>query len=174
LGYRTFIITDANLKKMTETKKIAEYLNFFKIKYIGLETSTGNQTEAKPSYSGPFSTKIEGAQSFVLIISKEEANQDALIGAIRQFNQNKYGQQSLVVSSSMLDDFRLMIKVDGISNPQSGLEYLRAIATDPQVYGPIQNANYRNFIITPENEAIFRQSKNIITYMDFYKQFYLK
>jgi len=74
----------------------------------------------------------------------------------------------------MLDDFRLMIKVDGVSNPQSGLEYLRAIVADPQVYGPIQNANYRNFIITPENEAIFRQTKNILTYMDFYKQFYLK
>jgi hypothetical protein len=74
----------------------------------------------------------------------------------------------------MLDDFRLMIKVEGLSNAQSGLEYLRAIAIDKQVYGPIQEANYRNFIITPENETIFRQSKNILTYMEFYKQFYLK
>jgi len=174
LGYRNFIITDANLKKLTETRKIAEYLNFFKAKYIDLGTGANNQSVEKPAYSGPFSPKTEGTQSFVLIIPKEETNQEALIAAIRQFNQKNYGQQSLVVSSSMLDDFRLMIKVEGLSNAQSGLEYLRAIANDQQVYGPIQDANYRNFIITPENETIFRQSKNILTYMEFYKQFYLK
>ncbi len=174
LGYRNFIITDANLKKLTETKKIAEYLNFFKVKYINSGTGANKQSEVKPAYSGPFSAKTEGTQSFVLIIPKEETKPDELAGAIRQFNQKNYGQQSLQVTSSMLDDFRLMIKVEGLSNAQSGLEYLRAIAKDPQVYGPIQNANYRNFIITPENEAIFRQSKNILTYMEFYKQFYLK
>ena len=174
LGYRNFIITDANLKKLTETKKVAEYLNFFKIKYIDMDTGTSAQPEAKPAYSGPFSTKTEGVQSFVLIVPKEEVNQDALVAAIRQFNQKNYGQQQLVVNPTMLDDFRLMIKIEGLSSPQSGLEYLRAIASDQQVYGPIQNANYRNFIITPENERIFMQSKNILTYMDFYKQFYLK
>ncbi len=174
LGYRNFIITDANLKKLSETRKIAEYLNFFKAKYIDLETVANNQPEAKPAYSGPFIPKTEGLQSFVLIIPKEETNQDELIAAIRQYNQKNYGQQSLVVSSTMLDDFRLMIKVEGIPNAQSGLDYLRAIANDPQVYGPIKDANYRNFVITPENETIFRQSKNILTYMEFYKKFYLK
>jgi hypothetical protein len=175
LSYRNFIITDANLKKLTETKKIAEYLNFFKAKYIDLGTAANNQQEAKPVYNGPFSPKIEGVQSFILIIPKEEAKQpDALVEAIRRFNQKNYGAQSLVVSSSMLDDFRLIIKVEGITNAQSGLEYLRAIAQDQQVYGPIQDASYRNFIITPENETIFRQNKNILTYMEFYKQFYLK
>jgi len=174
LGYRNFIITDTNLKKLSETKKVAEYLNFFKTKYIDMGTGSSNQPEAKPAYSGPFSTKTEGVQSFVLILPKEEVNQDALVAAIRQFNQKNYGQQPLVVSSAMLDDFRLIVKVEGLSNPQSGLQYLRAIANDQQVYGPIQNASYRNFIITPENETIFRQSKNILTYMEFYKQFYLK
>ncbi len=175
LSYRNFIITDANLKKLTETKKIAEYLNFFKAKYIDLGTGANNQQEAKPAYSGPFIPKTEGVQSFVLIIPKEEAKQpEALVEAIRKFNQKNYGQQSLVVSSSMLDDFRLMIKVEGITTAQSGLQYLRTIAQDQQVYGPIQDASYRNFIITPENETIFRQNKNILTYMEFYKQFYLK
>ena len=159
---------------MTETKKIAEYLNFFKAKYIDFGTGATIQTEVKPAYGGPFKTKIDGTQTFVLILPKEEVNQDALVSAIKLYNQKNYQQQPLLVSASMLDDFRLMIKVEGLSNAQAGLEYLRAIATDQQVYGPIQNASYRNFIITPENETIFRQSKNILTYMEFYKQFYLK
>ncbi len=174
LSYRNFIITDANLRKLTETRKILEYLNFFKIRYIDPASGASAQPVVKPTYAGPYNTKIDGAQAFIIIVPKEEVKPEELIAAIRQFNQKNYGSQQLQVTSSMLDDFRLMIKVDGISNAQSGLEYLRAIAKDNQVYGPIQDANYRNFVITPQNETIFRQSKNILTYMEFYKQFYLK
>ena len=175
LSYRNFIISDVNLKKLAETKKILEYLNFFKAKYIDLSSGpTGQAFDNTAAYRGPFSTKTNGVQAFVIVIPKEEVKQEELLASIRQFNQRNYAGQSLVVSSSMLDDFRLMIKVEGISSAQSGIEYLRAIAKDTQVYGPIQNANYRNFVITPENEAIFKQNKNILTYMEFYKQFYLK
>ena len=174
LSYRNFIITDANLKKLTETKRIGEYLNFFKAKYIETDTGANVQSQEKPAYKGPYSQNVPGLQSFVLIIPKEEANTDKLVEAIGQFNQLNYPQQKLAVSFAMLDDFRVLLKVEGLSNMQSGLDYLRAIAKDQQVYGPIQNANYRNFIITPENELIFRQNKNILTYMEFYKQFYLK
>lgn len=174
LSYRNFIITDANLKKLSETRKIAEYLNFFKIKYIDQSAHQPAPAEVKPAYSGPFTSKIDGVQSFVLIVPREEINSSQLLESIKQFNRNKYASQPLVVSSAMLDDFRLMIKVEGLANAQSGLEYLRSIANDQSVYGPLQSANYRHFVITPENEAIFKQSKNILTYMDFYKQFYLK
>lgn len=173
LSYRNFIITDANLKKLTETKRIGEYLNFFKSKYIEANESATTK-DALPAYSGPYQINVEGKQSFILIIPKDEANTDYLPEAIRQFNQQNYAQQSLIVSSAMLDDFRIIVKVEGLADLSSGLTYLRAIANDQKVYGPIQNVTYRNFIITPENEAIFRKSKNILTYMEFYKQFYLK
>jgi len=175
LSYRNFIITDANLKKLTETKRIAEYLNFFKTKYIASETVQSNQVvKQEPVYSGPYNQDVQGVQSFVLVVPKEEINPDKLVEAIRQFNKQKYSQITLSITNTMLDDFRVIIKVDGFSSKQSAMEYLRAIANDQLVYGPIQNANYRNFIITPGNETIFRQSKNIITYMEFYKLFYLK
>jgi pentatricopeptide repeat protein len=174
LSYRNFVITDANLRKLSETRKVAEYMNFFKIKYIDQVSAQQAQPEAKPAYSGPFVPKIEGKQSYVLIVPNEEVNADQLLSSVKQFAAKNYAQQSLTVSSSMLDDFRLMVKVDGLPDAQSALAFLRAIVNDPTVYGPIQSANYRNFVITPENEAIFRQSKNILIYMDFYKQFYLK
>ena len=174
LSYRNFIITDANLKKMTETKKVGEYLNFFKARYIGLQADGSTVVPKVPEYTGPYAQNVQGRQSFVLIMPKEEANQDNLAESIRQFNQQNYASLSLVVSAAMLDDFRLLVKVDGLPTLSSGLEYLRAIAKDQKVYGPIQDANYRNFIITPENEAVFLKSRNILTYMEFYKQFYLK
>ena len=171
LSYRNFIITDTNLKKLTETKRVSDYLNFFNTNYIGL---AGVQNPDEAAYKGSYSSAIEGTQSYFLIIPKEEVNVDKLVEAVRKFNEQNYSKQSLVLTSSMLDDFRILVKVEGLANVQSGLEYLRAIVKDQQVYGPIQNANYRNFIITPENEAIFRKDKNILTYMEFYKQFYLK
>ena len=174
LSYRNFIITDTNLKKLTETKRIAEYLNFFKTKYIDVNAGQNMQEESKPAYAGPYKTDVQGIQSFALIIPKEEVDAEKLTEAIRKFNVQNYPNQPLTVTSALLDDFRLIVKVEGLVNRQSGLDYLRAIAADQQVYGPIQNANYRNFIVTPENETIFRQNKNILTYMEFYKQFYLK
>jgi len=174
LSYRDFIITDANLKKLTETGKILEYLNYFKIKYIETPTGVGASKTPQSAYNGPYKQNVQGIQSFVMIIPKEEVNSDKLVEAIRQFNQQNYSQLTLAVTSAMLDDFRVIVKVEGLQNMQSGLDYLRAIAKDQQVYGPIQNANYRNFSITPENELIFRQNKNILTYMEFYKKFYLK
>ncbi|MFY9151308.1 MAG: tetratricopeptide repeat protein [Prolixibacteraceae bacterium] len=173
LSYRNFVITDANLRKLTETRRIAEYQNFFKLKYIN-GASTAVKTPEKVSYSGPYNPKTNGTQSFILIVPKEEVNQEKLLEAITKFNTQNYGDQALKTTSGMLDDFRIIVKVEGLQSKQQGLEYLRAIAGDDQVYGPMQNANYRNFVISPENEVIFRQNKNILTYMEFYKQFYLK
>ena len=173
LSYRNFVITDANLKKLTETRRISEYQNFFKLKYI-TGGSSAVKTPEKTSYSGPYNTNTEGNQSFILIVPNEEVNSAKLLESINQFNVQNYQLQALKVTSGMLDDFRLIVKVDGLKSKQAGLDYLRAMAGDDRVYGPMQNANYRNFVITPENEVIFRQNKNILTYMDFYKQYYLK
>ncbi|MBL7967670.1 MAG: tetratricopeptide repeat protein [Prolixibacteraceae bacterium] len=171
LSYRNFIITDANLRKLSETRRIGEYLNFFKAKYTDTSAAT---SQSVTEYNGPYKTPVDGKQSFVLIIPKEEVNAESLAEAIRQFNQQSYSQLKLLATTSMLDDFRVVLKVEGLPDQATGLAYLRAIANEPKVYGPIQHVNYRNFVITPENEAIFRQSKNILIYMDFYKQFYLK
>jgi len=173
LSYRNFIINDANLRKLTETKRIGEYLNFFKNKYIDAQETVA-APETLPAYSGPYKTEVSGKQSFLLVIPKDEVNTDYLPDAVRKFNQTNFGNQNLLVSSALLDDFRVMIKVEGLADRASGMAYLRAIANDQSVYGQIQNVNYRHFVITPENETIFLKSKNILTYMEFYKQFYLK
>lgn len=184
LGYRNFVITDENLQKMNEPNRIADYLTFFRAKYIGIEAPASSQAKAVPApavtlpkaapeYAGPYKKEIEGKQSFLLIVPKEEINSDALLQAIGQFNSQNYAQASLKITDAMLDDFRILVKVERFTSKNMALEYLRSIAKDQQVYGLLEKANYRNFIITPQNEAIFRESKNILTYMDFYKQFYL-
>ena len=184
LGYRNFVITDENLQKMNEPNRIADYLTFFRAKYIGIQASANNQAKAAPApvvnqpkaapeYAGPYKKEIEGKQSFLLIVPKEEINADALLQAMGQFNSQNYAQASLKLTDAMLDDFRILVKVEGFNSKAMALEYLRSIAKEQQVYGLLEKANYRNFVITPQNEAIFMQSKNILTYMDFYKQFYL-
>jgi hypothetical protein len=173
LSYRNFIITDANLKKMLETQRISDYLNFFKTKYIGADDGSDQQS-AVPQYDGPYKTNITGTHNYVLIVPRDEINVEKLEEAIKAFNTQNYAGQPLAVKPTMLDDFRLMMKVEGLPDDQSALAYLRAIASDQRVFGPLQQANYRNFVITPENEAIFRQNRNINIYMEFYRKFYLK
>ena len=63
LSYRNFIITDANLKKLTETRKISEYLNFFKIKYIEASSDVNSSNTPQPAYNGPYKQNVTGIQS---------------------------------------------------------------------------------------------------------------
>lgn len=178
ISYRSFIITDANLRKLKETRKLGEYQNFFRIKYMSMAapaTAPQNQAAPKPApYSGPYKTDLKGTQTYVVVVPKEEVDQNKFTAAITAYNQKNQPGKPLKLSATMIDDFRLMVKVEGFSDQATALAYLRAIAADEQVFGPLQNASYRNFIITPQNEAIFLKDKNILTYMDFYKQFYLK
>ncbi|MDP2113509.1 MAG: hypothetical protein Q8K69_05580, partial [Bacteroidota bacterium] len=99
LGYRNFIITDANLKKLTETRRINDYLDFFKTKYIGTETDESAQNQRVPAYNGPYKQNIQGTQSFFLIVPKEEINPERLIESVKQFNTKNYPQQNLRVPS---------------------------------------------------------------------------
>jgi tetratricopeptide (TPR) repeat protein len=172
LSYRNFIITDNNLKKLIESKRMTDYLNFFRNKYMGSEPTGAGQTQIQV-YQGPYKQNVQDKQSFALIVPKDEINIESLTETIKQFNIQNYREQNLKISTSMLDDFRLFIKVEGLTSKQEALSYLRAIAGDQLVYGPLQNVNYRNFVITPANEDIFKKDKNILTYMEFYKLFYL-
>lgn len=173
LGYRNFVITDSNLKKLNDNQKIPEYLNFFRLKYID-NKNLRQDPPVDTRYNGPYNANIDGKQNFIIIVPKEEINSDELLNSIKDFNNLKYKSQNLTTSYTMLDDFRVIFKVEGISNPAAGLEYLRAIAVEQKVYGLLEEANFRNFVITPDNENVFRQNKNILVYMEFYKKFYLK
>ena len=196
--YRNFLITDYNLGRIIQSGKIDEYMEYFRGNYINRgqapasgtgqasssqanvpvtsQTTTGT-TESpatdRASYNGAYRTSIDGNQYFVLVIPSSGVNKQQLTGNIETFNAGLTSLKGLKVEEQPLDESRTLVYVSGLSDKNSALQYFRQIVNDRTIFVPIENATYRNFLITPDNFAIFLKEKNITKYMDFYKLFYL-
>jgi tetratricopeptide (TPR) repeat protein len=191
--YRNFLVTDENLQKVLDENGVDAYIEFFRNNYIqrnqssspgtspatiGAQTQAGNQQVAAQPQAGkeietPYSKNIEGPHLFVFVIPLEGIDKAAFINGIRQYNQANYKNLTLTLEELPLDNFRQIIAVKGLPGKATALKYSATLVQDRDLYKPIGDANYRNFLISTENLEIFLSEKNIIDYMDFYKQNYL-
>lgn len=202
ISYRNFVITDQNLERLLQNTAVDTYMDFFRTNYIQragqvpTQPSTGEATRpdaqapAQPAqkpvqqptqpspavtddYDGAYNRLIANQHLFVLVVPAEGFNKDQLVTNIRNFNSSSFGNQPLQIGEQQLDDFRIMVQVSGLPNLTIAREYLQQIVRDRNIFAPLDNSDYRNFIVTPENLTLFMQRKNIAEYMDFYRRFYL-
>jgi tetratricopeptide (TPR) repeat protein len=203
VSYRNFVITDRNLERLLENTAVDTYMEFFRTNYIQRagqvpakiapasgETSGTSGTEPPPpaeqtvdqdansanisQYSGPYNTGIQGEHLFILVVPSDGFNKEQLVSNIRNFNSGNFGQFSLQVSETRLDDFRIMIQVSGLTTKEQAREFMQKFVQERSIFQPLGNADYRNFIITPVNLSIFGTTRNIAEYMEFYRKFYLE
>lgn len=130
-------------------------------------------TSSDQTYEGPFTPDAGGMHIFVLVVPSEGFDKERLIANIGEFNASTPGMAGLQISEGRLDDFRIMVRVSGLDNREVARGYLQSIIQDRNIFRPLGDADYRNFIITPENLEVFSQRRNITEYMEFYRRFYL-
>jgi tetratricopeptide (TPR) repeat protein len=192
-SYRNFVISETNLEKMISESSIDDYIEFFRDYYIsgnfaeneshptGASTTPVNNTTsavapvqpAKPTYEGPFNTNVAGKQNFVLIIPKNGVDDTAVKSAIEAHNASNFPTMNLAVERDEFNVDNYILTVTGIQDQESGLNYLRSIVRNQQVYQPLSEVSYRNFVITPDNLSILLDNKDTSKYLDFYKTYYL-
>ncbi len=191
-SYRNFLISDKNLEKLISDSNIGEYVEFFRNYYISgafandkaeqpkptvtptEEKATGAGVDpAEPVYQGPFNTNVEGKQFFVLMVPRSGIDQNQIKAAIEEHNTSSFSSMNLTVESSEFDADYGILKVAGISDKESGIGYLRSLVRNQEVYGPLMEVNYRNFVISPDNYNLLLENKDFGAYLDFYKTFYL-
>ena len=189
--YRNFLITNENLQKLIEQNKVDEYREFFRSNYIqrapaqpgATATPAATTTEAqqnaavdapKPKeYTGPYNQNIEGKQYFVFVIPTLDIGQPAFISGIEQFNLASYANLPLKVEVLPLDEIRQIVRIAGIPDKETASLYFTKVVNNRDLYIPLRQGNYRNFLITESNFDVFQKEKNILDYMNFYKRFYL-
>jgi len=194
--YRNFLITDENLQTLIDQNKVEEYITFFRNNYISRPTeagstgntetgtTTGNQaatvseteesTAATPAeYSGAYNTNVAGPHKVVFVIPSTGINKEAFVNGLQQYNSSNFGGAGFTISEQPLDDFRLMVMVDGIPDKETAQKYFSNVVRTRSLFTSLGNVEYRNFLISNTNFDIFLQEKNITAYMDFYKQIYL-
>lgn len=193
--YRNFLITDENLQRVIDDGLVDDYIDYFRNYYIQKGTATPPQThreepvqagpdtsdvplaepeeERPPAYNGPYLTEIEQPHLFVFVIPSQGVDKQQFITGIEKFNTAGAGTQ-LTVREVEVDEFRTAVVVDGLADRENAARYSSLVVQNRDLFVPLGNANYRNFLITPDNFKIFLEEKNITDYVDFYKQIYLK
>ena len=129
--------------------------------------------ETKIDYQGPFEIDLFAGHLYALVIPSEGVGASKIVDEIMLFN-HQTGVANVNVSFEKLDDFRNVVKVEGFSDAEKALAYFRSLVRHRKVFEPLDDMQYRNFIISSKNYALFRKGKNIREYMDFYKRVYLK
>jgi hypothetical protein len=110
----------------------------------------------------------------VIVIPAEGVNKEQFLTNVSQFNKANETISRLVIEEQTLDDFREMVIISGLPEKEAATRYFRMFVQNRDLFSPLGDAAYRNFLITEENFDIFLKEKNIADYMDFYKQHYLE
>ncbi|MCW0483868.1 tetratricopeptide repeat protein [Gaoshiqia sediminis] len=188
-SYRNFLITEENLGKLIANGNLEEYMNFFRDYYISGgftdESAAAVQTPTQPvavtpvapeppAYQGAFKTGETGEHGFVLILPASGVDHSAVVEAIRGHNQQSPETQGLQVQEVPFDAQQVLFRVSSFATKEAGMAYLRGIVRDQQVYGPLAEVNYRNFVISQANYTILLQNKDVSDYLELYRLDYLK
>ncbi len=203
MSYRNFLISDGNMARLIETSNLPNYMVFFSDVYLkdlssdatnenvsptpatqkqepvqptkkpAVQSQPETTAPAEPAYNGPFNTNIGTGHFFALIIPQTGVDKNVVIAAINQFNAARFATQNLKIGETSFDATQLMIKIEGLADDNVALDYLMKIINEQTIFDLLQNAEYRNFIISEDNLKIFLDKKDIASYMEFYKRFYL-
>ena len=107
------------------------------------------------------------------MVPRSGIDQNQIKTAIEEHNTSSFASMNLTVESSEFDADYGILKVAGIDDKESGINYLRSLVRNQEVYGPLMEVNYRNFVISPDNYNLLLENKDFGAYLDFYKTFYL-
>jgi len=190
-NYRNFYISDTNLKLLEKKRDIDGYMDFFSRAYLGRipqprKTETKPKQEQKatetvapeakqvPSYNGPYDTNLGDDNRFILVFQAEGVDVAALQSGFEKFNQDNFGSDKIKVQTESLDGNRTMLVVSGLGGKESAMIYFRKVIASRPLFTPLDNREYRNFVISAANERILKEKKNLTPYLEFFGQFYLK
>ena len=181
-------------QQLIEENKVEEYIEFFRTNYIQRSPAQPQATpasdvvqQAQPTenlpqdeevkeipaaYTGPYSTDVEKPHLFVFVIPAQGVDKNMFIKGLEEFNRAG-STDGLTITEASVDEFRIAVIVNGLSDKEAAIRYSRMVIQNRALYAPLENASYRNFLISTSNFDVFLTERNIADYMEFYKQIYL-
>ncbi|HYQ56256.1 MAG TPA: tetratricopeptide repeat protein [Draconibacterium sp.] len=195
--YRNFLITNENLQTLLDENKVDEYITFFRSNYIQRQSTDSssastNQNDVQRQSSAPevdettqtakeeisltdspYDKAIEGQHRIVFVIPSAGVDKAAFINGIQQYNQSNFANSGFAIEEQALDAARYLIIVSGMEDSETARRYFDVLTRNRDLFVPLGEEQYRNFLISDDNFSIFLQEKNITEYMDFYKAVYL-
>lgn len=109
---------------------------------------------------------------FVLMFPKKEGDPNRTLFNVSRYNSENYNSRVFKVDRLSLDEDRIMILVKGLKSKDDALDYFNGIITNEKAFVGLEEADYRNFVISTSNFSTLSEDKNIDHYLDFYTKAY--
>ena len=111
---------------------------------------------------------------YIVILASNTGDVNRLKYNISSYNVENYDQDFFEVKSKVLADNLIMISVKNFPDSKSGLDYYRGLLADKVVFADYNETDFRHFVISKANYAIFFKNKNVFNYIRFFNENYLK
>lgn len=160
VDYETFIITENNLKALTENQYIDEYMKFFNDNYLKNAGAVGIE-------DGDYVYNKSVGHKFILIYPNT-IDPYKLKAVFEDFNF-----AGLSLNNLKFDDENDCMVISGFGNKDEGMRYFNMVVTNRKLLKPLKNVDYTNFIITEVNLNTLSEKKTIEAYLEFFKKYYL-
>ena len=193
--YVNFVASSTNYRQLLADQSLADYLKFFVRNYSRYIKSDFSEEELEVSpeelmaraqqeeealqergefivvNTGPesiFNTDVDTTQNFVLAIKDKRMSTRQLLNGFSQFNRDEFRIWGLALQLKSMDEYQLMV-VNGIPSLNESMSYFRKVVVNRDLFEPLGQATYRNFLITNENLQVLMNENNVDEYLDFFR-----
>ena len=169
VDYRNFIISEENFKKFYVDKTLFPYLDFFHKNYLNTKENAPVKKEKELTQDGLYTCNDEVPHYFALVYPIQDVDRKQLQSGIKRYNT-----RSLKLEVRKLDENREILLVTNMRNKKQAMMYFRAIVTNRDLFAPVEKVGYRNFVISRDNLDVFMKDGDPASYLQFFKEYYLK
>lgn len=200
IDYVNFAISSTNYRQILSEGSIADYLKFFVknySRYIGPDFSDeefdispeelmarareeeqmlrerGEFRIVETGAGSLFTTNIDTTQNFVLAVKDSRMSLRQALNGFAQFNRNEFRGWNLATQTKPLGEYQLMI-VKGIPTLNEAMSYFRKVVITRNLFEPLGQATYRNFLISDENLEKLIEENKVEDYIDFFRNNYIQ
>lgn len=151
------IISDTLSKETTATSEVE---------------ATEPEASAESEYKGQFIYDRDAMHNLIYILPGSGSNLTLLTTYLGRFNAMKYRSFGLEVKTETFDEFRSILIVTNLGDQSKAAAYSSEANADSRVSMSLRNVSYKSFLISNENLAKFKTTKDIQDYQMFYSIHY--
>lgn len=160
VDYETFVITEQNLKALRENEYLKEYMKFFNDNYLKNAGAVGVE-------DGDYVYNKSVAHKFILIYPNS-VDPFKLKSVFEEFNF-----AGLTLNNQKFDEEHDAMIISGFNTKDEAMRYFNTVLNNRKLFKSLKNVDYTNFIITEVNLQTLSEKKNVETYLEFFKKYYM-
>ncbi len=109
---------------------------------------------------------------YVVVVDNKKKNVNRIKYNISNFNIEFFSMTNFNISSIILNEDYQVISVKSMDDQASAIDYFETIRANPDVYKEYTEADYRHFVISSENFAVFFKDQNVEKYLGYFNKHY--